>query len=205
MEDLYQELGVSKDCSFEEIKQQFRILARIHHPDMGGDEETFKRIKFAYEVLSDPARRAEYDKTGISARPPDVSQEAKETLCQILLTAIQQYDTNMGDLLQLIRDDIQSGISTLNNNKNDSNVYTGKLELIKSKIRRKDGNIDTDNLLHSFIDTQIGMKRNDSDHMSRRILIAEEMIKILDDYIYGFVELNNEPTTGGGFKYEGET
>jgi len=204
MEDLYQELGVSKDCSFEEIKQQFRILARIHHPDMGGDEETFKRIKHAYEVLSDPIRRAEYDKTGTSARPPDISQEAKQTLCQILLTAIQSYDPNMGDLLQLIRDDIQSGIATLNNNKNDSNVYTGKLELIKSKIRRKDGNLETDNLLHSFIDTQIGMKRNDSDHMSRRILIAEEMIKILDDYRYGFIELNNEPITGGGFKYEGE-
>ena len=204
MEDLYQELGVSKDCSFEEIKQQFRILAKIHHPDMGGDEEKFKRIRFAYEVLSDPARRSEYDRTGIFARPPDMSQEAKEALCQILLTAIHQYDTNMGDLLQLIRDDIQSGISTLNNNKNDSNVYTGKLELIKSKIRRKDGDTYTDNLLHSFIDTQINMKRNDSNNMNRRILIAEEMIKILDDYMYGFIELNNQPTTGGGFKYEGE-
>ena len=60
---LYDELELSPSCSMEDIKQQYRTLASVHHPDKGGDEERFKRIKFSYEVLSDSARRKQYDET----------------------------------------------------------------------------------------------------------------------------------------------
>ena len=64
--NLYDELELSKDCTSEEIKQKYRLLAQIYHPDKAvfGDEEKFKRIKLAYETLSDPVKRAEYDSTG---------------------------------------------------------------------------------------------------------------------------------------------
>ena len=48
----YDILGVKKSASADEIKKAFRKLARKHHPDAGGDEETFKEINEAYEVLS---------------------------------------------------------------------------------------------------------------------------------------------------------
>ena len=41
----YDELGVSVHATSEEIRQKYKTLAQIHHPDKGGDEETFKRIK----------------------------------------------------------------------------------------------------------------------------------------------------------------
>ena len=50
--DPYLELEVSIDASDDEIKLQYRAMAMIHHPDKGGDEEKFKRIKEAYEILS---------------------------------------------------------------------------------------------------------------------------------------------------------
>lgn len=60
----YDILGVKKSASADEIKKAFRRLARKHHPDAGGDEETFKEINEAYEVLSDPEKKKQYDTFG---------------------------------------------------------------------------------------------------------------------------------------------
>lgn len=65
--DYYSILGVSKDASQDEIKKAFRKLARTHHPDAGGDEDKFKEINEAYEVLSDEEKRNVYDQYGTTA------------------------------------------------------------------------------------------------------------------------------------------
>ncbi|MCS6936537.1 MAG: molecular chaperone DnaJ [Candidatus Bipolaricaulota bacterium] len=62
--DYYTVLGVARNASQEEIKKAFRQLAKKYHPDKGGDPEKFKEIAEAYEVLSDPEKRAQYDHFG---------------------------------------------------------------------------------------------------------------------------------------------
>ncbi len=64
MRDLYEILGVARDASDEDIKRAYRKLAREHHPDIGGDEEQFKELTTAYEVLRNPQARANYDRFG---------------------------------------------------------------------------------------------------------------------------------------------
>ncbi|MBI3323391.1 MAG: molecular chaperone DnaJ [Candidatus Omnitrophica bacterium] len=69
--DYYEVLGVQRAASADEIKQAFRRLAMKHHPDRNPDkkkeaEERFKEISEAYEVLSDPQKRAAYDQYGHS-------------------------------------------------------------------------------------------------------------------------------------------
>ena len=61
MENYYQILGVQENTPIDEIKKKYRKLAMEHHPDKGGDEEKFKKISEAYDILSDDNKRAQYD------------------------------------------------------------------------------------------------------------------------------------------------
>ena len=63
MKNLNAVLGVKGDATVEQIKAAYRRLARAHHPDhAGGDGARFKEITAAYEILSDPTRRAAYER-----------------------------------------------------------------------------------------------------------------------------------------------
>ena len=66
-QDYYETLGVSRDASEGEIKSAFRGLARQYHPDVSQEpdaEEKFKEINEAYAILSNPEKRAAYDRYG---------------------------------------------------------------------------------------------------------------------------------------------
>ena len=63
--DYYKTLGVDKGASQEEIKKAFRKMAHKHHPDKeGGDEEKFKELNEAFQVVGNPEKRRQYDQFG---------------------------------------------------------------------------------------------------------------------------------------------
>jgi DnaJ-class molecular chaperone len=76
----YETLGLERDASLDDIKRAYKKLAMKHHPDRGGDAEKFKEIGQAYEVLSDPERKARYDQFGTDEpqqqmpQGPDISE-----------------------------------------------------------------------------------------------------------------------------------
>jgi len=61
MTDYYSVLGVHRGAGPDEIKQAYRRMAKQHHPDKGGDTNKFQEVEEAYRILSDDAKRAEYD------------------------------------------------------------------------------------------------------------------------------------------------
>jgi DnaJ family protein A protein 2 len=62
--ELYDLLQVEPSATAEDIKKAFRKLALKYHPDRGGDQEQFKKLNNAYEILSDPEKRRVYDLQG---------------------------------------------------------------------------------------------------------------------------------------------
>jgi curved DNA-binding protein len=79
--DYYEVLGVSRNADADELQQAYRRLARANHPDVNHDpaaEERFKEVNEAYQVLSDAALRARYDRFGENFRqvPEDWEQRA---------------------------------------------------------------------------------------------------------------------------------
>ncbi|MBO0823125.1 MAG: restriction endonuclease [Actinobacteria bacterium] len=81
-DNLYEVLGVPKTATAAEIESAYRRLARKTHPDVGGTSPLFRSVQEAYETLSDPARRAEYDRSGRAAsrsKPPEPPQRAAQS------------------------------------------------------------------------------------------------------------------------------
>ena len=78
--DYYEVLGVSRNATDKEIRQAYRRLARKYHPDVNPNDKTaeakFKEIGEAYEVLSDPEKRAKYDRYGHNWQQVEAQEEA---------------------------------------------------------------------------------------------------------------------------------
>jgi len=59
--DLYKILNITKNASSDEIRKAYRKLSLKHHPDRGGNEEEFKKLNRAFEILGDPQKKREHD------------------------------------------------------------------------------------------------------------------------------------------------
>ena len=181
----YTELDVSVTASTEEIKQRYRTLAQMHHPDKGGDEELFKRIKLAYEILSDPIRRKQYDITGETGTT-NAKDEAISNIIQIILHVVPNFNADQDDLIKIAEDESRAMLDMVNRDINNTELQIKHFEKVLKKLRIKTSG---ENVLESIIVKQIQQRKKDLVIFHKNVKVCMLMLEILKDYEYGLINL----------------
>ena len=105
----YELLEVAPDASMAEIKQAYRRLARLHHPDLNAQAQDahIKRLNEAYEVLSNPQKRAAYDQQRHQAhqRTEAVRRQQQQAQRQPEMTWVQGIIGFVRELKKGMRDE----------------------------------------------------------------------------------------------------
>ena len=176
---LYDELELLKNCTSEEIKQKYRILAQLHHPDKGGDVEKFKRMKLAYEVLSDPIKREHYDSTGDHYSDVNLDSEVMGRLSVMVSQFVQHINPEFDDLILKMRIEIRALQQMTTNAIIECNDLIAKFNIISKKIRlKKEG----ENLLKLVVDKKVLGLHNEVINHKRGLIVFARMLEVLEDY-----------------------
>lgn len=180
--DPYKMLGVERNASPFEVKAAYRFMAQAFHPDkQDGDEEKFKNIKLAYEVLSDPDRRAHYDANGVDSEQKDGEAEALNMLAHLLRCSIEAAEDSVApvDYVAQMRRVIDHKMQeALNTAANIDRTIARRIHEA-SRIRRKS---DGPNLLAQIIEHDIAGLVTTAKSALRSKALYEQMRAKLEDY-----------------------
>jgi curved DNA-binding protein CbpA len=180
---LYQELGVLSTASQEEIRHNYRIYAQKYHPDKeGGDEERFKRIKLAYEVLSDPIRRQEYDRTGKFSAEFSIRNEALERLNNMINQYVPELNSEIDDPILKMKSDINQTTQSVINQIDTCKRHIRNSKITHEKLWTKSKG---ENILKNFVENLIKRRETDLSNLTRQMIVFKLMLEILEDYHFG--------------------
>ena len=178
---LYEELELSPTCTPDEIKQKYRTLAQMHHPDKGGSEDKFKRIKLAYEILSDPVKRSHYDSTGEHYEEAGIENEVLNRLANMISHHTQQINPELDDLILKMNLDIYEAQRNTTGAINECNNTIRKLNIISKKIKlKKEG----ENFLQAIVERKITQTQTELAGHKRTMIVFIKMLDILENYHY---------------------
>ena len=183
--DPYLELELPIDANDEEIKLKYRHFANIHHPDKGGDEEKFKRIKEAYEILSDPIRRKAYEISGDAETNLQIRNAALDHIAQMMGQIVPQFNSEADDLFAIMRQEVNNIRQGMVEN---TNVCVGYMANLQKVIARVNAKHDKQNIMIEILQKQIDFRNREHEDFAQRIKICDLEIEILKDYEYGLIE-----------------
>lgn len=190
--DLYDVLGVDHDATSEQIKKAYKKLANKHHPDKErGDEELFKRINQAYEVLIDPLKRQSYDITGIYEGTDAIHvKSARESIELAIFNIINQNEANIEyiDIVQTIKQNIHN--DKIANKQNEEKINKAKTKLNKNKERA------AGNLVISAFDKQIRAQQDALTQTTGNKKVLDIADKLINSCKYKFDERPQQPQFG---------
>lgn len=146
---LYDDLGVPPDASADEIKAAGRAASKRYHPDRpGGDQEKFDAARKALTVLSDPARREWYDRTGEAklGNDPEADElrEAGQMLMNGMVAVISnpQTDPDACDVMAQLRAHLDREAGGLANAKREHAKGLERIGKFAKRLKVKEGSDD---------------------------------------------------------------
>jgi curved DNA-binding protein CbpA len=190
----YKVLGVGRQATEEQIKSRYRLLAKRHHPDHGGNQEKFLEAKRAYDVLMDPAKRKVYDEYGLTQDDPEcaVQLSAINTLKTVFISILNQVPPDKLERLDLMgsmrdqvtkkRASIQAQLETLRAHRDQS---AKTLAVMKKRLRQKKKKVP--NLFVDALTQQLAGIPAQIAHLEREFILGAAMLEILEDFNFDFV------------------
>lgn len=184
-EDLYKILGVSQDAEIKEIKKAYRKLSKEHHPDKGGDEETFKKISQAYAVLSDDIKRQKYDAGEEYENLRTVKDEAISLLVPLFTTAVMNtsslfgFNPDTSDVFEKMSGRIRGEVGKIQRDIENIELDIENLNAVRDRIVKGDIFLNACTNLIRNANTQI--KR-----LQHELEVREEATNILETCEYRF-------------------
>ena len=164
----YDTLGVPKNATPDDIKKAFRKKAKDAHPDRaGGDDKKMASINKAYEVLSSPDKREQYDRTGSDAEPMSIEFQARDMLLQFLSKIIE--DGGHGGILRKLRELLSMNRRGIDQNSDLVKAKVRKLEKSRGKVRVKKG----DDLFEMTISDQLAKCNQNLLQMKQALAIMD--------------------------------
>lgn len=175
--NFYDILGIDRDASPEDIKRAYHDLAKQHHSDVTGkDDDQMIEINGAYDCLSDPIRRTEYDLTGIDDTRDREAVEARQTFCAICEQLLFRrphlsIETELRDYL----DDAER-----------TNVAGKALNDVKRRqvldVRGRVLKAPEANIIEGLVRQKLEELASDDEELDLRLAIERRAVKMFDEY-----------------------
>lgn len=181
MTTLYEKLGVAPTASPEEIKKAYKRKAHKHHPDRdGGDEDKFKEITAAYEVLMDETRRRYYDETGEIKKGVDDTTAMLRDLVALIFSLIDKYDMKYTNLIEAAKEVVRDGIGKQERSIRDLEDSIEDREDVLRRLTCKKPN----NVLADAIRQDIEGRKRGVVKQQEHIETGKKLYDMLGDYEY---------------------
>lgn len=179
MSSLYDVLGVAKDATPDQIKKAYRSKAQASHPDReGGSEAAFKAVKTAYEVLSDPARRAQYDTHGTTTEEVPVEVEASAELAKLFSDLLEQESDRP---MYIMRTALKERKDHVNKLLKQAEAARTRLEKLNGKWLRKSDN-SYSNMMQDIINGKLAALNSGLSRFKRSQRVLDAVTQLLDDH-----------------------
>lgn len=175
----YEVLGVAKDATPEQIKQAYRKASSAAHPDReGGSAERQKAVNEAYEVLSDPERRQDYDSGGDGNSAAVIEEEGRMQLMELFDKAAM--DERVFDVVKHVRNIVHSRVADCQAEVSSAHKILARLRRVRSRVKvKKKGQT---NLFHMIVDKKMANVEGTIPQNQRLQRVCEAALKILADY-----------------------
>lgn len=188
----YQELNINQDASEDEIKQSFRDLSKIHHPDKGGDHEKFAQVNNAYMILKDPVKRAYYDKHGSEQPKQDpIFTKSMGLFSQMVADLIDHYDDNIiyYDIIELMDRELKKNLKALRADVDKHNkaikLANNSIEMFRKRLKFKQERAKI-NMFEYVMNTKIDGIKLSLTNLSEQEKILETVLDWVSDFEFQF-------------------
>lgn len=210
MTDLYFILGLTREATHADIRQAYRSLSLLCHPDIeGGDAAQFERVKEAHDILTDEESRKFYDETGqIKSRPVEGAENAElyGLITQLLMGALTNIaDVDRVNLTETMRVMLHDNRLQVEAQRKSMAKQQKRLQSVKDRMRRKAG-ATGDDILSKLLDGQLYAVAGALERLDANLAIQDRAKEFIEQYNYDFDQqrsFGQPPNNTGAFSHGG--